>query len=109
MIFLGIKRAMQPKQLDGVLVVRCRRCPAHVQESLGSSLSATHTETILCHQCGADNSVRPPLGWRLAYGLKRARKRRRVFGPLWWAKTPWECWMMPYELKRKLEAKSRTP
>ena len=89
------------ERVDGVLVAYCWRCAAHVQEALGATLSAIPTETVLCHRCGADNSVRPSLLYRLAYGCKRARKRRRVFGPLWWVRSPWTCWMMPYELRRE--------
>ena len=87
------------ERIDGVLIAHCRQCYAHVQESLGERLSAGYTETIICPDCGRDNSVRPPLGWRLGYGLKLARKRLRVFGPLWWVRyPPWRCWMMPYEM-----------
>ena len=88
------------ERVDGVLIAYCQKCSAHVQESLGATFNTAYTETIECRHCGADNSVRPPLGWRLAYGWRMARKRRRVFGWLWWTKRPpWECWLMPYELK----------
>mgnify|MGYP001610290005 CR=1 FL=1 len=91
-------------RIDGVLIAYCRRCGAHVQESLGATLRTGYTETILCWNCGADNSVRPPLGWRLAYGLKNARKRRSVLGLLWWTRyAPWKCWMMPYEIKLRTQ------
>lgn len=87
------------ERIDGVLIAYCWRCQAHVQESLGNNLSASYTETILCSQCGADNSVRPPLLWRLRYGARNAWKRYRVSGWLWWVGyAPWKCWQMPYEL-----------
>lgn len=93
---------LKVKRVDGVWIAYCWGCLAHVQESLGKGLSVRYTETIICWQCGADNSVRPPLGWRLAYGLRNARKRRRIFGWLWFASyAPWKCWMMPYELKTR--------
>ena len=88
------------ERVDGVLIAYCWRCSAHVQESLGAALSARYTETIVCWKCDADNSVRPPLTWRLSYGIKNARKRRGIFGWLWWTRyAPWRCWMMPYEMK----------
>ena len=93
----SIRRRVQ--RVDGVLIAYCWLCGAHVQEALGPSFGTHYTETIICSGCGTDNSVRPPLGWRLAYGLKNAKKRRRVQGWLWWTKySPWKCWMMPYEI-----------
>ena len=87
------------QRVDGVWIVPCRRCGESVQSSLEPVFRTKYTETILCWCCGADNSVRPPLAWRLAYGLKNARKRRRIVGWLWWTKyPPWKCWMMPYEI-----------
>lgn len=86
-------------RVDGVLIAYCWRCNAHVQESLGTTLSAHYTETIICRRCGADNSVRPSLGQRWEYGRRLARRRKQVWGWLWWVRrAPWKCWVMPYEL-----------
>ena len=95
------KRPRRPftRRVDGVLIAYCWGCVAHVQESLGSRLSARYEETIICHACGRDNSVRPPLAWRWSYGVRNAKKRRRVLGWFWWTRyAPWKCWMMPYEM-----------
>lgn len=82
--------------------LRCknRSCGAVVASSLeGRPLNIAYTETVVCSQCGADNSQRPPLLWRLAYGRRMARKQRRVYGFWWWAtRRFWRCWRMPYEL-----------
>ena len=89
------------QRLDGVLYQVCRGfgCHAHVRETLKQRFDPSYLETVLCPECGADNSTRPPLSWRLRYGLKLAAKRRKVYGGwmAWLAKRPWECWQMPYE------------
>lgn len=92
---------MAPKVVpvgDG-LAVPCKSCGTYVMQVLMPPLRFNFEETIVCQACGRDNSVRPPLSYRWAYGWARARKRRLALGWWWWLRyAPWKCWLMPYEL-----------
>lgn len=72
-----------------------------MRETLADRFNVNYLAYVVCPRCGADNSQRPPLGWRLKYGLKLARKRVKAYGWRWFLFSrinhPWECWQMPYE------------
>ena len=88
-------------QVGVALVQFCRAgCGTPVRETLGSRFYDSYLETIICQGCEADNSTRPPLGFRLKYGLRLAKRRIKAYG---WRhfllniNKAWNCWQMPYE------------
>ena len=86
-----------------VLVMFCQAgCGTHVQETMAARFTQNFVETIICPGCGADNSTRPPLGFRMKYGLRLANKRIKAYG---WRhfllNRAWDCWQMPYEKHSK--------
>ncbi len=89
------------------LVKACTACGVTVWTALNEATLPNYTETITCHQCGTDNSRRPPLRWRLRYGRRMLRRYREVYGlRAAIAKGLLSFFRMPYELEGRGDVKA---
>ena len=58
-------------------VCSCGRC---VWDYRKRGAPPDYFKEIICLDCGTDNSLQPPLMWRIRYAQAQWRKRRRILG-----------------------------
>ncbi len=89
------------------LVKACTGCGVTVWTAPNEASLPKYTETVTCHQCGTDNSRRPPLLWRWRYGKRMLRRYKEVYGiRATIAKGPWNFFRMPYEGKEREDGRA---